>query len=350
MEEYQPRIPSSQNYQTLRKLVRQPHQPYEEDDLDDTPLEEEAKVLPLQSKLRSPESLADDVVLRSGKRKSSNSSQRKTKSTAGKQKTSKSSRSTASPNSHLFIDELQKLEAQADRINQILAERAKKKDQEQTQRMPGVSASSGQPMFSQQPTLPQQPYQGAMPSSDEWFSPPFPGQEEAEKPVSHPWNPQFQERMHPRQQQQAEDAWQTAADLRSLNHSGHGAYRSESLPGLEGQNYPAFRQKPMATGSSSQLPSFPWRYLGLGRFLEIPRKPMERISDGALWVLAGAIARVLSRSILMLVPGLSPVLTLLMLAPAMLAVLLVLFVPRLGWVPFYRLFLITLGLLIGGKF
>lgn len=344
MEEYQPRIPS-QNYQNLRKLVRQPHQPYEADDLDDTPLEEDPKVLPLPSKLRSQESLAEDVILRSGKRKSSSSSQRKTKSTAGKQKTSKSSRSTSSASQYLFVDELQKLEAQADRINQILAERAKKKDQEQSQPTSGAPTPSTQPIFSQQQ------YQGAsIPPGGEWLSSVFPGPEETEKPVSQPWNPQCQERMDPRQQQAKQDAWQTAAELRSLNHPEYVAYGRESLSGLGSQDHPTFRQKPIAASSSSQLPSFPWRYLGLGTFLEIPRKPIERISDGALWILTGAIVRILSRSILMMLPALSPVLTLLMLTPAMLAVLLVLFVPRVGWVPYYRLFLITLGLLVGGKF
>jgi hypothetical protein len=58
----------------------------------------------------------------------------------------------------------------------------------------------------------------------------------------------------------------------------------------------------------------------------------------------------LVRFSLMMVPGLSPVFTLLMLTPALVAVILVLFFPRMGWVPIYRLFLLTLGLLIASKF
>jgi hypothetical protein len=351
MEEYQSRIPPSQHYPISRNLARQSHQPYEEDDLDDAPSEADPKVLPLPSKPRSQESLAEDVILRSGKRKSSSASQRKTKSTASKAKTSKSVRSTASGNSQLFVDELQKLEAQADRINRILAERAKKKDQEQyqsiSQSISDRSAPSSQAMFSQH-----QPQEASIPPKIEWPSPKFPGQEEMGNPVSQPWNPQFyEERMDPRQQQQAkQDAWQAAQELRYLHQSGSTPYEGERFPGLEEQDRPPFRQKSTTTGTGSRLSGSSLRHLGWERFLEIPRRPVERISDGVLWIVTGAIVRIIARSILTVFPSLSPIVTLLMLTPAMLAVFLVLFVPRMGWVPFYRLFLITLGLLVGGKF
>lgn len=343
MEEYQHGIYSSQHYPTSRKLARQSQQPYEEDDLDDTPLEEDPKVLPLPSKPRSQDSLAEDVILRSGKRKSSSSSQRKTKSTASKPKASKSVRSSSSANPQLFVDELQKLEARADRINQILAERARKKDGEPSPTGHSMPIS-GQALYSQQ-------YQEvSLPPSHEWPAPVSPESTETEKSVSQPWSPQFwEQRMDAGQQQQArQDAWQTAANLRYLNHPGQPSYGDEGLSGLEDQR-PAFRHK-TTTGTSSRSPSFPWHHLGWQRFLEIPHKPIERISDGVVWIGVGAIVRMLSRFVLMAFPGLTPVFTLLMLTPAMLAVFLALFVPRMGWVPCYRLFLITLGLLIGGKF
>lgn len=345
MEEYQHGIYSSQHYPTSRRLARQSQQPYEEDDLDDTPLEEDPKVLPLPSKSRSQDSLAEDVILRSGKRKSASSSQRKTKATTSKPKASKSLRSSSSTNSQLFVDELQKLEARADRINQILAERARKKDGEPSSTGPDVP-----PPSSRQAPYSQQQYQEvSLPPSHEWPAPATPELAEMEKPVSQPWSPQgWEKRMDIGQQQQAkQDAWQTASDLRYLNHPGQASYRNELFSELEEQR-PAFRHK--TTGTSSRSPSFPWHHLGWQRFLEIPRKPIERISDGAVWIGVGAIVRVLSRFILLAFPGLSLVFTLLMLTPAMLAVFLALFVPRMGWVPCYRLFLITLGLLIGGKF
>ncbi|UIE39558.1 hypothetical protein [Leptodesmis sichuanensis] len=370
MEEYQPRTPPSPHSPISRNLARS-HPPYEEDDLDDTPLEEDPKVLPLSSQPRSQESLAEDVILRSGKRKSSSASQRKTKSTASKAKASKSMRSTTSGNPQLFVDELQKLEAQADRINRILAERAKKKEQEQSQSIQAQSISdkhiqalhhphlhesqsisdrsvpSRQAMFS-----PQQPQEPSIPPKIEWPSPKFPGQEERGSPVSQSWNPQFyEERMDSRQQQQAkQDAWQAAQELRYLNQSGHTPYGGEGFPGLEEQDRLPFQQKSTITGSAARSSGFFLRHLGWERFLDIPRRPMERISDGVLWIVAGAIVRLIARSILVVLPSLSPVVTLLMLTPAMLAVFLVFFVPRMGWVPFYRLFLITLGLLIGSKF
>lgn len=345
MEDYQHEIHSSPRYPTSRKLVRQSPQPYEADDLDDTPLEEDPKVLPLPSQSRLQESLAEDVIGRSGRRKSSSSSQRKTKSTTGKPKTSKSGRSTSTAStSPLFVDELQKLEARADRINQLLAERAKKRNEQQSQAVSGISGSSSQAMYTQQQ------YHGVSRPPNQEQSASL-GAEELEKTVAPSWNPHFwEERMDPRRQQQAkQEAWQTAQDLRYLNQPESAGYGGEGLPGLEGRR-PSFRQPPTAATHPARSSGFSLRRLGWERFLDIPRKPLERITDGMVWMGIGAIVRMMFRFILMAFPGLSPVLTLLMLTPAMLAVMLVLFFPRMGWVPFYRLFLVTLGLLIGGQF
>ncbi len=352
MEEYQPRIPPSQHSPISRNRARQSHSPYEEDDLDDAPLEADPKVLPLPSQPRSQESLAEDVILRSGKRKSSSASQRKTKSTASKAKASKPMRSTTSGNPQLFVDELQKLEAQADRINRILAERAKKKEQEQSQSIQSQSISDRSALSSQAMFSPQQPQGTSIPPKIEWPSPKFPEQEERGTPVSQSWNPQFyEERMDLRQQQQAkQDAWQAAQELRYLHQPGHPPYGGERFPGLEEQEQLPFQQKSTIAGSAARSSGFSLRHLGWERFLEIPRRPMQRLSDGVLWIVTGAIIRLIARSILVVFPSWIPVVTLLMLTPAMLAVFLVFCVPRMGWVPFYRLFLITLGLLIGGKF
>lgn len=356
MEEYQHGIYSSQHYSTSRRLARQSHQPYEADDLDDTPLEEESNVLPLPNQPRSQESLAEDIIGRSGKRRSSGSAQRKTKATTGKAKTSKAARSTA-VNPQLFVDEVQKLAARADRINQILAERARRRDEEQSQTVADRStpvdqvANAQQQSFQQQsPQQYQQPYQGvSLPTGYDW---PVSASLEPEsaKSVSQPWNPQaWEERLDPRQQQQAkQDAWQTAQDLRYLNHPESVAYGGERFSGLEEQR-PALRQR-LGMAPAARSSGLPSRPSGWGWFLELPRKFTERITDAAIWIGVGAIARMLFRFILMVLPGLSPVFTLLMLSPAMLAVMLVLFFPRMGWVPIYRLFLITLGLLIASKF
>ncbi len=155
--------------------------------------------------------------------------------------------------------------------------------------------------------------------------------------------------MDPRQQQQAkQEAWQTAQDLRYLNHPDTAGYGNDRFSGLE-EPRPPLRQRSGAA-ASSRSSGFPARSPGWQWFLELPRKSIARLTDAAIWIGAGAIVRMLVRFIMMMVPGLSSIFTLLMLTPALLAVVLVLFFPRVGWIPIYRLFLLTLGLLIASQF
>ncbi|HEY9883741.1 MAG TPA: hypothetical protein V6C98_09065, partial [Thermosynechococcaceae cyanobacterium] len=60
--------------------------------------------------------------------------------------------------------------------------------------------------------------------------------------------------------------------------------------------------------------------------------------------------RVGAQFLLVQVPALAPMLLVLMFAPAVGAVYLAMCVPKVGFVPIYRLFLIMLGLLLGGRF
>jgi hypothetical protein len=76
---------------------------------------------------------------------------------------------------------------------------------------------------------------------------------------------------------------------------------------------------------------------------------MEWISDAALWIAVAAAVRVGAKLIVQVMPALSPIVLILMLAPAIAAVILAIFVPRVGWVSLYRLFLVMLGLLLGGR-
>jgi hypothetical protein len=77
---------------------------------------------------------------------------------------------------------------------------------------------------------------------------------------------------------------------------------------------------------------------------------MDQLGDAVLWIVLSAVVRVGVRFLIMLYPAISPVVTILMFIPPALAVYLAVFVPRAGFVSVYRLFLITLGLLLGGKF
>ena len=89
--------------------------------------------------------------------------------------------------------------------------------------------------------------------------------------------------------------------------------------------------------------------LQLRQFLQMPQKSFDKVGDAVLWIVLAAAIRVGARFLLAHMPILSPIFMLLMFAPAALAVYLVLFVPRAGFVSIYRLFLIMLGLLLGGR-
>lgn len=89
--------------------------------------------------------------------------------------------------------------------------------------------------------------------------------------------------------------------------------------------------------------------LQLRQFLQMPQKSLDKVGDAVLWIVLAAAIRVGARFLLVLFPALSPVFMLLMFAPAALAVYLAICVPRAGFVSIYRLFLVMLGLLLGGR-
>lgn len=118
------------------------------------------------------------------------------------------------------------------------------------------------------------------------------------------------------------------------------------------RDFPRDRSRSRASSLPSPLRRYfrEWRgRLRDGRSLELPRKPIDRLSDAALWIATSAIIRVGSRYILTTFPILSPVFLILMVAPAIAAVYLIFCVPRVGWLCYYRLFLIMVGFVVGGK-
>jgi len=90
--------------------------------------------------------------------------------------------------------------------------------------------------------------------------------------------------------------------------------------------------------------------LRLRQLLQIPQKPMDRLGDATLWIVLAIATRIGLRLLTGILPAFTPLVFLLMFVPAALAIYLAGFVPKAGAVSSYRLFLITLGLLIGGKF
>jgi hypothetical protein len=148
--------------------------------------------------------------------------------------------------------------------------------------------------------------------------------------------------------QQAEQDAETAAEvLRYL--ANRGAATVSAPTAARGPNHrPAQGRRPSQGQFPGQALLFAWSYR-LRSWLQLPAKPLDRIGDALLWVVVAAVARVAFKLLVTLNPALGPVMQLSMLLPAAIAVLLALYVPKAGAISVYRLFLIMLGLLLGGR-
>lgn len=328
----------------------------------------------------------------------------KSRSTVSKSKAAKTYPAPRSAQSQLFADELQHLEELAERINHVLAERSRQTAYFEEPSLPThphrrIAESdprygSPYPRSPLPPQLASQPGVYGQPTLEEEDSESLKQQarrirqrlsqlealieeaEAAEAPVdfsdiyhnhsyhspispapprptwqnavaSPPPTPHPQPAHAPRSpvdpsRQRAEfESWRAAEELRRLQHQDQWTYpetdnrdRAPHAHGLE----PVLRQV------AARFKRFP-----TGTFLAVPRRPMDWLNDAAMWIVLAAIARIASRYLVMAVPFLSPILTLMLLSPAALAIFLALFMPKTGWVSFYRLFLIMVGLLVGGK-
>ncbi len=323
-----------------------------------------------------------------------------------------------------FIDELKRLEAQAERINQLLAERSR----QQTQTPPASGALKGLPRFAkadapkeitpkkklarganQSSRSPQQEsssmsaleddstealkaqaerinqllreleaalMQGeAMVAQGELIDrtadsqphtpritgtampPMLTGVEAFPSHVDRAEIPSFvsapkQPLPEPEDQKAQQEAVETAQALRYLASR----ERIESSSRTEPLLTDAVVHEPRRTGVRSRpspaqfgLPLFRQYGARIRQFLQLPPKRLDQVGDAVLWIVLSAVVRLGARSMLGLFPALAPVFTLLMFAPAMLAVYLAIFAPKAGFVSIYRLFLIMLGLLVGGR-
>ncbi|MDX2232219.1 MAG: hypothetical protein NW220_21465 [Leptolyngbyaceae cyanobacterium bins.349] len=395
MEEYQARKQPPQNYQISYNLA---HQPYSMSEQDDEPLEDEMNVLPMPAKPRAIQAASastDPIVGEplSPRSQSKRKSSGKGRSPANKAKTAKAYRSPQAAKQQPFADELQHLEDLAERINHILAERARKKAQfdsmppqttrgmEFEPRSPVVAPNYEQPMLDQEPTEnlklwakrirhrlsqlevlmdeeeqnppyptgvypPQISHTGAdyrqplpPPTAPPLVPPPVaPSTPQSQSPYPAPANS-----FDPMRQRAEYEAWRAQAELRQLQAQEQWAAPPAERRDRTPAGYSSFQ--PLVQQALSKLRRFP-----VGQLLQRPRKPMDALTDAVMWVAVAAIARIAIRYAIMPFPLLSPIVTLMMLAPAGLALFLAVFVPKTGWMPFYRLFLIMLGLFVGGKF
>lgn len=145
------------------------------------------------------------------------------------------------------------------------------------------------------------------------------------------------------------EAAETAEALRSL--ASRDGSRGLVGPTNTATHHPEMRRVTRSRASHPGSGFLPVRHYGLRlrQLLQVPHHGFDRIGDAVLWIVLAVVVRVGARFILAMVPALTPIFALLMFAPALLAVYLAMFVPKAGFVSIYRLFLIMLGLLVGGR-
>ena len=148
-----------------------------------------------------------------------------------------------------------------------------------------------------------------------------------------------------------QEAAETAQALRYLA-SREAVEPAIAAPRQEPRRHTGRSHEPRSSASSSSVTVSSIRRYGLKlrQFLQMPHTSLHRVRDAVLWIVLAAAIRVGARLLLIQVPALAPVLLVLMFAPAAAAVYLAMCVPKAGFVSIYRLFLIMLGLLLGGRF
>lgn len=397
MEEQKPRIQSPQPFHPPLAW-----QPYSENENEPVSLEDD-KVVPMRIQNTIPEDQLRPHT--PSKRKPRSATQGKTRAASiGSKKPFKTAWQTQSMQQQ-YIDELQRLEDHAKRLNQIIAEQSNKNAIRET--LPVEIADASLPSSADPPTISKtatpterqiaQRSLSTQPPKNQWQSS-TPIEEQPIETLKYQPSSIHQRLLElglylneagslspfsesPNHLEKGSHALgqsltpPPAAPLPS-SHSFTQAWESspsdpwdqEPAPSAEIENFLDYwsreisanrhlpRDRSRSRSRSSSLLTSLHRYLrkwggGLrnGRSLELPRKPIDRISDAALWIATAAIVRVGSRYVLSAFPVLSPVFLILMLAPAIAALYLILCVPKVGWLSYYRLFLIMVGLLVGGK-
>lgn len=165
---------------------------------------------------------------------------------------------------------------------------------------------------------------------------------------------------------------QSVAPERSLPHDSRSSWRSSS----QSASHSSSRTDPFTDQSADQaagLAAHPgWQiWTGLirvGRSLQAglvrlhqqqrrrhrfrtttPQLPVLDLQGAALWIVGAAIARVILATAQVAWPSLQPLWLMLMVVPAAIALYQVTLAPQTGFVTAYRLTLILIGLLIGGR-
>ncbi|MBL1179391.1 hypothetical protein [Pantanalinema sp. GBBB05] len=289
----------------------------------------------------------------STKRKTSSAAKRKSQPTAV-QKTQPSFRQFQEMQQP-FAEELRRLEAQAERINQLLVERANRRMQfeqavEQVTRTPEppiANRRSPRPAASTSPHPPQSDDTETLKAQAERIKQRLAELEAAMQEAASSLN------QYPEAEEEVEEDWQLPIledTLPAASVPPHQALdRSHPEPTSEGSRPPQFSERDGSRVTRPSQRSTAKRSVPLPQIFELPKKPLDRIGDAAVWIAVATAIRLSSQPLIVSYPVLAPVVTLLMLAPAAIAVYLAVFVPQAGSVSIYRLFLIMLGFLLGGR-
>ncbi len=157
--------------------------------------------------------------------------------------------------------------------------------------------------------------------------------------------------------QSEQDALRTAAALRYLSSTTRNSTNlpyplAESIPQESPTHGSATdRKTPSTPAQQNSLPF--WNLsvrLGSARSRGHPSCGwLDHLGQAVLWVVASATVRLVFKVLLANLPWLNAVITPLLVAPALLAIALVLFQPTAPPSLIYKLFLVSIGLLLGGK-
>lgn len=294
-------------------------------------------------------------------------------------------------NQQLFTQEVEQLEACVDRINQILAERTRQSSLEQLHS--NALPETEQPAADPDPPLPSTPTSSRRAPELPQFTPIV---EQASNRLPHGGN-----RSAPLEQQDTENlqagidqithllnevnSWtaektsveqnlstparlplggtakqspvQASASQPEPNSTARDATRTaEALRHLAQRERPALPKELLQSNSPAQRltrltprRSRRRQRFRLNQLLRTPKTPISKVVDAVVWIGLAGVVGVGTQSLLTAVPTLSPFVRGLMVAPAAIAVYLTIFVPNAGFISVYRLFLVMVGLLLGGK-
>lgn len=347
---------ATRKYPIQRNLAEQPDSLEDlAEDLGDQPAADESRVVDLSGRSPQLDKISEAPLNRRSttKRKPASAAKRKSQPTAV-QKTQQSFRQFQEMQQP-FAEELRRLEAQAERINQLLVERANRRIQFE-QAVEQVNRSQAPPPAKRR--SPRQPAATPPNSPEIDDTENLKAQAERIKQRLAELEAAMQEAANslsqcPEAEEEVEETWQLTLSEDELPPESIPAHsmpeRSGPEPTSEHSRPAQFSERDVPRAARTKQRSSGKRSLPLPQIFQLPKKPLDRIGDAAVWIAVATAIRLSSQTLIVSYPALAPVVTLLMLAPAAIAVYLAVFVPRAGSVSIYRLFLIMLGFLLGGR-